>query len=325
MEFGKKLERVERASLKEIFVPIPKQLISDIVVSFLAIILIDILILSIAGRINLVQYFVGFIMTFRIGVLQELASVELFQAILIAIWVASTIEVIFPRLRYFVASMEDVISRGDITAIRSILYENGICVKTKNNEILSYHFGEIESLMENVSKSGRTGYFKIRRFRIFSRRSFLRNRKRDHLCLTFISRKENNLRRVFVADAMADALSVAYTNWMIKEHNIVKQNFDKLNLSFGNSLKLENGMLMNGNKNIHLRDISRVEIKKEIKKHRQTKVFNLEFFAFDKTGSEIFLSILKVPWNGIENVDLLFYILRKFNGQKIEFEDSKGD
>jgi len=186
---------------------------------------------------------------------------------------------------------------------------------------VTYHFSEIESVMETICNRQKTGFTgSIPTFAIPS--GSRENRSRQQLRLSFKVKGQNGAWRnkdqgvsseIYVLDAMADPLSKEYAKWLIKEYNVSADNLEMLNLSFGNALKLENGMLIKGSKEICLRNVSKVEIKtKRVTKgdpRFENPVFALDVFSLDENQRKKERANLEVHWDGIENVDLLFHIL----------------
>lgn len=182
--------------------------------------------------------------------------------------------------------------------IEVTLYEQGIIIQRGTNTN-KFHFSEIKGILESSKAKYSDTAILVGFGLLGGLLSSLTSRKggdnREVLIL------DNNNKKIKLADAPGQEISDIYTNWIVAEKNITRENISNLKLSFGDSLELSNGTF------IHNRIRSNVELKLgDITKFESDqKIFSI--FALNEKGKE--KSLIKIDITDLLNVDLVTKII----------------
>jgi len=188
-----------------------------------------------------------------------------------------------------------------------VIYEEGVIVK-KGRKEYKFHFNQIAGLRDSASGGGFTvtGNFGIAGALIAGVASAVASNaidahvRKNRLRNLSIVPNTTDLAEVNVVNTGGDELSQIYTEWLIKQKTISKENLGTTNLSFGDSLTLNNGSFIHrhrkGDVALALADISNLEIRED----------SVMFFAENEHGKTRCLIDIKIT--KILNIDLLFII-----------------
>jgi len=187
------------------------------------------------------------------------------------------------------------------------VHEEGVIVK-KNKKEHRFHFSEIKGLIDNpddasmlifhgggVADAVAAGIAAG----VASVRANARARKSKARPMIIVANTEEKL-EVSVLKAAGETLSQRYTQWLIKNKPVTKDNVYSLVLSFGDNLELNQGTFIHAHRrgDVHLpiQDVTSLE----------TRENSLMFFAANEKGKNKCLIDIKITQ--VLNIDLLFEI-----------------
>ena len=112
----------------------------------------------------------------------------------------------------------------------------------------------------------------------------------------------NSMDEVTVMNEAGDELSLLYTQWIIQQKGITKENVNTLNMSFGDELELYNGAITSKQR----RKEVTLELSKITKIDSSSNGVTLQFFGMNEKGKE--KNLLSIGIIKVNNVHLLLEI-----------------
>jgi len=191
-----------------------------------------------------------------------------------------------------------------------IIFEEGVIIKNNKKEH-RFHFNEIAGLQDNsathyipIPVAGGIAGLAVALVAgaavTAAGAAVDENRRKNRIRSIIVVPSSTGLKPVGVVNTGGDELSLLYTEWLIKQKSITKENLNSLVLSFGKDFELDKGTFIHKKR--------RGSIKSTFADFINFKIDTglLWFNGTDEKG--------KVKLNGIEinkilNIDLLFYIL----------------
>ena len=189
-----------------------------------------------------------------------------------------------------------------------IVYDEGVVVK-KGGKEHQFHFNEIAGLRDFPSAStliaagayGVAGAIITGVVSAAAGNTDDAKRRKHRIRNISIVPNDIYLGEVSVANTGGNELSLNYTEWLIKQKSITKENINSLTLSFGDHLELNQGTLIykhrRGDISLALTDITDLNVGEH---------HNLSFFGLNDKGEIKCLIDIRIVQ--IMNIDLLFSI-----------------
>ncbi|MCL2364917.1 MAG: hypothetical protein FWC71_09680 [Defluviitaleaceae bacterium] len=199
------------------------------------------------------------------------------------------------------------------------VYEEGVhVIKGRNNQ--SFHFNQIAGLTDNpddvsfstVAGGGVLGA--VVAGAIAGAAAAVRDAhyRRTQPRTMIIKPNTPELKDANVIKTAGGLLSERFTNWYIKQHNITPATVPNMTLSFGDELRLENGVFIQTRRkgDIHLPvvDITNLQANED----------GVNFYAYNEKGKE--KCKIVVGLSSMYNLDLLFDVVDMFNAEETPAE-----
>jgi hypothetical protein len=151
------------------------------------------------------------------------------------------------------------------------IYEEGVIVKKRKGEH-SFHFSEIAGLRDiydgsstYVVSGGVLGAVITGMAAGVAGSIADAHRSKNRIRSICIVPVASGSREVGVLNTAGDELSEVYTNWLVKQKSVTKENINSLVFSFGETLELNHGIFIhrrrNGEVQLALTDITNLEIR----------------------------------------------------------------
>ncbi|MCL2362049.1 MAG: hypothetical protein FWC73_09585 [Defluviitaleaceae bacterium] len=187
------------------------------------------------------------------------------------------------------------------------IHEEGVIVK-KGKKIHQYHYSEIAGLQDQAAETttmlvgGGIGGAISAGIAAGVRGAVKSavNRKNRNRPITIVT-KSVSKPGVSVIKAAGDILSGVFTEWFIKNNNITKETIRSMELSFGDNLKLKDGVFTQTKRNkvinLAMADITNLEIRED----------SVMFFGLNEKGKDRCLIDINIVH--VLNIDLLFEVM----------------
>ena len=198
------------------------------------------------------------------------------------------------------------------------IYEQGVVVARGSKEH-KFHFSEIAGLRDAPGDSGvfvvpmaggLVGAIVAGAVAGVAGNMSDSRRRRHRLRSISIVTKGDSPREIGVVNTGGDELSEVYTDWLIAQTPITKENVHNLTLSFGGILELNNGVFVHhrrrGDVQLALKDVTDLSAGED----------SVMFYGLNEKGKSKCLIDVKVAH--IVNIDLLFSILHIAAGDEAE-------
>jgi hypothetical protein len=194
------------------------------------------------------------------------------------------------------------------------IFEEGVVLKNGSKEH-RFHFSEIAGLADAGSggtyfiplSGGLVGALVMGTAAAVAGAAADASRRRNRIRNITIMPVSGGSSRVPVVNTGGDELSQVYTQWLIKQKSVTKENLDSLVLSFGAELEFNAGMFIHkrkkGDESYAFSDIT------ALKSDSSSGI--LRFFGLNEKGKE--KNLFNVSVNAAHNIDLLFYLFELRN------------
>jgi len=196
---------------------------------------------------------------------------------------------------------------------KAVIFDEGVIVTNRGTEH-KFHFNEIAGLRGNIAANAHSGAViaggvaggMIGGMIAGAVAGAIGGKSTKERSLTSVRIVSNAAgeKDVTVLDAAGDELSRVYTQWLIAQKGITRENAGTLNMSFGDELELNNGVITNKQRRkdvtLKMSDITRIAAS-------DNGVF-LQFFGLNDRQKE--KSLLSVGCMKINNIHLLMEIHR---------------
>ncbi|MCL2569337.1 MAG: hypothetical protein FWE12_07945 [Oscillospiraceae bacterium] len=191
------------------------------------------------------------------------------------------------------------------------IYEEGVVVQSGGKEH-RFHFSEIAGLRDTASGGGTIivpgglgvlGALAVGAASAIASSAVDARRQRNRIrsvSIVPIPRGEKSQSEISVVNTGGDALSEVFTEWLVDQKSITEDRIPTLHLSFGDSLKLVDGVLIHthrrGETRLALQDVTQMD----------TDDGSLRFFGPNEKGTE--KCLISIDFRSVWNLDLLFYL-----------------